>query len=351
VKRSLRRFLRRRGATDAEIDNAARHHYLTLLVLDREVFPGERKYTIGQLADRAGSDLATARTVWRAIGFPDLPDDLPAFTDADVAALRTFLHRVQTGSVFGAWTLERALPQARVLSSSLARVADAETDDLAHSIRLAREAGLDDEQLADLLAQRLDFDEISRLIDHAHRIQLRAAIWRRLAGADPSIPGSVTGAVGFVDMVGYTALSMELEVDDLAALVARFVDIAHDTAAAAGGRIVKTIGDEVMFVTDTAGAAATIALRLTERSTGDELLPQTRAGVAFGSLLSREGDYFGPVVNLASRLTELARPGQVLASDEVASALPAVAGIVARRLGSRRIRDIGRVTVFRLRRD
>jgi adenylate cyclase len=278
-----------------------------------------------------------------------LPDGLSAFTDADVAALRAFVQRIETGSVVE-WTLERALAQARVLSSSLARVADAETDDLSHSVRLAHDRGLDDEQLAELFAARLDFEGISRLIDHAHRLQLRAAVWRRLAGVGPSTPGALHGAVGFVDLVGYTALSMELDIDDLGALVGRFGDLAHDTVVAAGGRIVKTIGDEVMFVTDTATAAATIALRLTERSTGDDLLPDTRAGVASGPLLLREGDYFGPVVNLASRLTELARPGQVLASAEVSTALAPVTGVVARRVGSRRIRDIGRVEVFRLER-
>jgi adenylate cyclase len=277
LQRSLRRFLRRRGSSDLEIDNAAHHHFLTLLILDREVFPGERKYTMRELAQRADTDLDTARTAWRAIGFPDLPDDLRAFTDADVRALQAFSRRVETGSLFGGWTLERGLAQARVLSSGMARVADAETDDLAHAVGLAREAGLDDEATAAVLAERLNFAEISRLVDHVHRIHLRAAIWRRLAGVEPSSPGALIGAVGFVDMVGYTALTQELDADELGALVARFSDLAHDTVAAAGGRIVKTIGDEVMFVTDTAPSAATISLELGERAHDDELLPDTSA--------------------------------------------------------------------------
>ena len=158
----------------------------------------------------------------------------------------------------------------------------------------------------------------------------------------------MTGAVGFVDLVGYTALSQELENEDLSALVGRFGDLAHDTVVDAGGRIVKTIGDEVMFVTDTATAGASIALRLTERSIGDELLPETRAGVAYGPLLSRDGDYFGPVVNLASRLTDLAKPGEVFASQALSDALTPGSDIHARRMGTRRIRDIGRVEVRRL---
>jgi adenylate cyclase len=237
-----------------------------------------------------------------------------------------------------------------VFSSALARIADSTTDELAHTFELARAAGLDDEQLAVALAERLDFESIARLIDHAHRLQLRAAIWRRLAGVEAGTPGTVTGAIGFVDLVGFTALARDLEGDELAALVGRFSDVAHDAVVEQGGRIVKTIGDEVMFITDTPSAAASIALSLAERSAEDDLLPAVRAGAAYGQLIAREGDYFGPVVNQASRLTDVARPGEVLVSAELATALPAVAGIAARRQGARRLRDIGRVDVFRLER-
>lgn len=350
MKRGLRRFLRRRGASDADIDNAARGGYLALLVLDREILPGERKYTTEQIAAQAGTDVATARTIWRALGFPDLPDDLPAFTDADVEALRGLVERVQSPMMLD-WSLDRALAQARVLSSALARAADTETDDIAHSFAQARAAGIDDEALAEMLADRLHFEVISKLIDHAHRLQLRAAIWRRLAGGEPHGPGTVDSAVGFVDLVGYTALSQMMEDDELTQLLERFGALTHETVAAAGGRIVKTIGDEIMYITDTASTAAAIAVSLVEDTADDEVLPDVRAGVACGTLLSREGDYFGPVVNLASRLTELAKPGSVLVSAELASALAGDARFRARRIPSRKIRDIGRVEVFRLERS
>jgi len=349
VKRGLRRFLRRRGATDIEIENAASGRYLSLLVIDREVTPGERRYTLTGLAARGGTDMTTARAIWRAIGFPDLPDDLPAFTDADVATLRSFLATFANPWVLD-WSLDRALSQARVVSASLARIGDAVTDDVARSFRDARTVDLDDEQFAELLAERIDFDAIAELVGHVFRLQLRAALWRRLAGADPETPGTVSGAVGFVDLVGFTALSQELDEDEVAALVGRFGALAHDTVVGAGGRIVKTIGDEVMFVTDVPATAAWIAIRLTERSTGDELLPETRAGIASGALVSRDGDYFGPVVNLASRLTEMARPGTVLASAEVAMALEGDARFKVRRIQGRRVRDIGRVDVCRIER-
>ena len=111
MKRSLRRFLRRRGASDAEIDNAANGGYLALLVLDREVMPGAREFTSVQLAARAGTDLTTAKLVWRAIGFPDLPDDLVVFTASDAEALRAFVTRAKSGSVFN-WSLSSSCDSA-----------------------------------------------------------------------------------------------------------------------------------------------------------------------------------------------------------------------------------------------
>jgi adenylate cyclase len=347
MDRLLSRFLRRRGATNDEIERAARDGYLTLLVFDRSVLPGARQYSAVEVAARAGADLATVRSLWRAIGFPDVPDDLRAFTDADVDAVRGFVERLQAPWVYN-WNLDRALPQARVLSSALARIADAESDDIARSVDEARQAGISDETLAKLLSENFRFEDISRLVDHAHRLQLRAAIWRKLALGVPGDPGTVDVAVGFVDLVGYTAIAEGLDDRELGILVERFASIAHDTVVVAGGRIVKTIGDEVMFIADSPATAADIALRLTDASTRDPVLPETRAGIAAGTVLSREGDYFGPVVNLASRLTELAYPGTVLVSSDVATALTGDDRFVVGRLLRRRVRGIGRLDLYRL---
>ena len=347
MRRSLRRFLRRRGASPTEIEQAARDGFVALLTLDRTVVPGARRYTQAEVAAKAGTDVETARAVWRAIGFPDLPDDLPAFTDADVAALRGFTERLAQPWIYG-WTPDRALPQARITSSALARIADAESDDIVRSITEARQAGLSDEEIAARVAENLDFDELSRLLDHAHRLQLRAALWRKLAGSEPGTPGTVDATVGFVDLVGYTALAEGLDDHELAALIERFAALAHDTVVTAGGRIVKTIGDEVMFIADQPATGASIALELSAASTHDPVLPQARAGLAFGPVLSREGDYFGAVVNLASRLTRLAFPGTVLVSSDIAAALDGDERFSVRPIARQRVRGIGRLEVFRL---
>src|SRR6185295_11653842 len=139
MKRSLRRYLAKRGVSDAEIDNAARGGYLSLLVLDRGIIAGARRYTVSEIAAAAGTDVATAAAVWRAIGFPDIPDGVPAFTDSDLRTLRAFIERFDHPWLID-WSMERALAQARVASSSLARIADSIVDDVARSLRSAREA-------------------------------------------------------------------------------------------------------------------------------------------------------------------------------------------------------------------
>ena len=347
MSRALNRFLRRRGSTGAEIKSAIDGSYLSLLVLDREIMPGERRYTLGDLAERGGTDLGTARTIWRAIGFPDLADDATVFSDADVVAMRAFLQTFRAPWV-GESSLDRALPQARVLGAALARTADSVTDDIAAAFASAHELGVSDDELAEMLVERIDFDDIARLVSHVFRIQMRAALWRRLAGASADLPGTVTASVGFVDLVGYTALVNELDPDDVAALVSRFGELTHDTVVAGGGRVVKTIGDEVMFIADSVEAAAQIAVDLTVQSLRDDLLPATRAGIASGTMVSRDGDYYGPVVNLAARLTEMARPGTVLVSAEIGEALADDVHFTMRRISGRKVRDIGRVDVFRL---
>ena len=186
------------------------------------------------------------------------------------------------------------------------------------------------------------------MFDYTLRLQARDSLWRKLANEDPEAPGARVLTIGFVDLVGYTAISQQLEPHELSALVRRFEHLAFDTVAEEGGRVVKTIGDEVMFVSGDVAAAARIARRLTDRSLDDVLLPPARAGLACGSVVTREGDYFGPVVNLASRLVEIAKPGSVIASDAVHAALAENGAFAWKRIRSRRIRDIGRIDIWAL---
>jgi adenylate cyclase len=136
-----------------------------------------------------------------------------------------------------------------------------------------------------------------------------------------TVPGVTPLAVGFVDMTGYTALTRRASEAELRQVLEAFEALVTEVVGGGGGRIVKTIGDEMLFVADEPHDAAEIALRLQEGARDDERLPPLRIGVAAGPVVSRLGDVYGSTVNIASRLTSLCRPGWVLVDRVMAEEL------------------------------
>jgi adenylate cyclase len=137
-------------------------------------------------------------------------------------------------------------------------------------------------------------------------------------------------AVGFVDLVGSTALSQRLSTRELGAVLTEFENAAADTVTARGGRVIKLIGDEVLFTAPDADAGCSIALELVRHFTDHPRVPPVRTGVASGEVLLRDGDVFGPVVNLAARAVKLADPCEMVTPPAVAEA----AGLETELLGS-----------------
>lgn len=352
VNPNLEQFLLERGAAPQEIRQAEAEGWVTLLAIDRSLFGEPPKYTREEIAEQSGIAPEVSVRLWRALGFPDVPPGVPAFTEESIIVLRSLQQRVEAWFMrrndSEAEAVEALVQQVRAISGGFARVAEALSDSVVDAIEAARESGLDDEAIAELYVEYLDWESVERLFDYVLRLQMRDAVWRKLA-TDHASATRPTLAVGFLDLVGYTALSQMLEDDELGALVDRFEALTHDTVAELGGRVVKTIGDEVMFVSESPAVTAKIALRLTERTEVDQVLPDARAGLAYGSLVAREGDYYGPVVNLAHRLVELAYPGTVLASDELHDAIVDDPAFTWGRPRDRKIRDIGRVKTWPLR--
>ena len=346
MDRRLTRFLKKQGATADEITAAATDDQITLLVLDRLLVPGSPHLDAAEVSMRSGVPEETASMLWRALGFPDTPDGSESFTDESVEVLRLLTERAGTSMFSNGEDVDSLVAQVRAIGAALSRVAETLSDQIVEGVVAARAAGLDDEAVALLSADALDWKALARLNDFALRVQVRAAVLRKLltpqlgSGALPEL------TVGFVDLVGYTALSQELDGAELNALVARFEGVTYDTVARLGGRLVKTIGDEVMFVADDPAIGLQIALELTDRTHQDELLPRARAGMACGPALAREGDYYGAVVNLAHRLVEIARPQSIIVSAELAQALADHPDFAFQRLRSRRIRGIGRVEIY-----
>ena len=335
------------GCTDAEIDRAVEDDALDLLVVDRMVVPSERRMTQSQMAQTTDISIETARRFWRALGFLDVGEDDPVFTDMDIEAVRLFQSMVAMGLV----DTETAVQMARVIGSSMARIAEAEAGPGSTILMTSGDSILDADEFARQAGTSLP--AMARLLEYVWRRHLQAATRRsmlhRSRGHSPSM--SPIMAVGFADMVGFTMLSQHLGDEELAAVVARFEALAHDTVVALGGRVVKMIGDEVMFVVPTATGAASIGLSLAEAYAGDELLSDVRVALAIGPVLVQDGDFYGPVVNLASRLVGVANPGTVLASDEFRAALEnedRESAFDMRALRTRNLKDIGRIQAWKL---
>ena len=328
-------FLHAKGVSDADIERATKTGRLHLLVLEQLALPGAPRYTQQEIADLSGMSLDDLRRFWRALGFPDVGADDRAFTEHDLDVLNSV-----TGSIaMGFTNLEVAVQMTRVYGSAMARIADAEVQtrssrDLDESTRLA-------ELFA--LTGGGPLTGTATILEHVWRRHLQVAL-RRQTMSDADADRTV--AVGFCDLVGFTAMSQQLSEDELAAVVNRFEELAYDTVAAGGGRVVKMIGDEVMFVVDNPSVAAQIGIALSDAYSDEEQLSDVRVGIAYGPVLGREGDYFGPVVNLASRIVNIAFPGTVVVAPEVAEAVEGDEALEVRPLRPRWLKDIGRVPLF-----
>ena len=165
------------------------------------------------------------------------------------------------------------------------------------------------------------------VLDAFERAQRRAETARSPLASGPPADGEAEGptevvALGFVDLVGSTAWgeALSLRVQSLA--LTRFESAAWTSAVLGGGRVIKMIGDEVFFAAPSAEAACRIALEICRAAAADEVLPPARGSVGVGPATPREGDYFGPLVNLLSRLVKAGAPGQVVATEAVAAAVP-----------------------------
>ncbi|MCW2739895.1 MAG: cya [Blastococcus sp.] len=283
--------------------------------LERLLLGGPRRYTRLQVAELAGMAPERTQRLWRALGFPDASDDDPAFTDADVEALHVLSTLIDSGFVGP----ETEASIARAMGQALSRLADWQTDMLADA--LARAGGEDGPA-----ATADEAVEAARALLPRLR-QVQDYVWRRhlAANADRLLSSAGSGdrrelAVGFADLVGYTSRSRGMGGRELGKMVEDFESIAAEVIARHHGRVVKTVGDGVLFTAAGAVGAVEIGLDLPEVWGADDR-PPLRVGAAYGPVLTRLGDVYSPVVNLASRLTSLARPGTVLVDRELAQQL------------------------------
>ena len=300
--------------------------------LERLLLDGPRRYTRLQVAEMSGMAPERTLRLWRALGFPDAADDDPAFTDADIKALNVLSTLIDSGFVGP----ETEASIARAMGQALSRLADWQTDMLADVLTRDAEPGAGRGATAEeaVAAARALLPRLREVQDYVWRRHLAANADRLLAAVGPGDRREL--AVGFADLVGYTSRSRGMGGRELGAMIEDFESTAAEVIARHSGRVVKTVGDGVLFTAGTGVAAVEIGLQLPEAWGADDR-PPLRTGVAFGPVLTRLGDIYSPVVNLASRLTSLARPSTVLVDRELAQQLRGNAAY--------RVRPLKRVSV------
>jgi len=303
-----------------------------------------------QLADEVGITFDEARLRWRSLGFSAVDADVPAFTRADLEALRLTQRLLEIGVIDS----EDESALVRTLGRSFARLAEWQMG------LLAKVVDPDTMSIEELRAVMSEVTPaVESLQSYVWRRHTLAAASRLLLAAPPEEnqdeatiegeDGTVMG-VGFADIVNYTRQSRSLTRGEVGRMVDHFEARSLEIISAHDGRIIKTIGDELLFVADGPEEIARIGLELSEETHRDEDFPEVRVGLAWGPALARLGDVLGPVVNVASRLTSMARPGRVLVDRCLADELEDNEHVKLRRLRRTSVRGYSKLEPWSLRR-
>jgi adenylate cyclase len=288
--------------------------------LERAILGESPTLTRDAVADAVGVDVEQARRLWRALGFPDAGDEA-AFTDADRRALAMLLGAVEKGAI----DFDTAVRLTRAVGQTMARLADWQVATLSARVEQL-ESG--DEATGSRIGSALRLTEqvgvpFEELLVYSWRRHLAVAVSRVEAlGAKDSDLHTTRVTVGFADLVSFTALSNEMDEDRIGDMVEIFESRCADVVAARHGRIIKTLGDSVLFVSENPVRAMDIALSIVDVIGHDPRLPDVRLGLATGSVTMQLGDVFGPPVNLAARLTGVARRNRVITDAATADVLP-----------------------------
>lgn len=313
--------------------------------IEEEILGGPRRYTPAEVSERAGLEREEARRLWRALGFATVDEQDVVYTDGDVAALRA----IQELGGYGFADAELRLAVARLFGQTFSRLASYQGQLLLERAATRPDLLDSEEQLTGLVEHVVPL--LEKLQGYAWRRQLAAYVARMAAqGGGQPVSGPAPLAIGFADMSGFTSLTRKASEAELRSLLDAFESLATEIVGQRGGRIVKTIGDEVLFqATDPAGAAE-IALELLDAAAADPRLPELRAGLAYGPVVSRLGDVYGSTVNIASRLTSISRAGSVLVDRQMRDALAEDQRFRLRPRRPESVRGFHRLQSWRLRR-
>jgi class 3 adenylate cyclase len=314
---ALLEYLEAQGFSLDDMVDAERNGRLFALAGDATARSGPPVHSLRSAAALLGLPVDEVAHAWAALGLTVRDLDQRVLSEADLAGLQTW---ADMSTVIGP---NSAFGLLRVLGASMARLAEAESS--------ATRGTLPDIQL-DYTADELRTAQawaslaqvvprIGALMDAVHRQHI-ASTRSYFEAVVQNDSATVRCGVGFADLSGFTGLTERLSLPELSGLLTAFGSTASDVVHEHGGRLVKLIGDAVMWVNAEPARLAEVAAHLVAHPLAREAGIQVRAGIAFGPVLAMDGDYFGQPVNLAARLVAVAEPGQILAPAELCQVVP-----------------------------
>ncbi len=335
------------GATLEELKDAVAAGRLALLPVERALAGDGRRYTAREIAEISGVPLDLLRRFSAALGVPYTDPDEPRGTEADLEAAR----RIKTFREAGL-PEEGMMQVARTIGMGSARIAEANRE---LAIKALAQPGDSERDIALRFVAAAEFmmPLVGPTLVHAVQANMLEQIRRDVIATEDLASGDVRGTVNltvcFADLVEFTQLGEEIPAEELGLVAGRLEEMAT-AVAEPPVRLVKTIGDAAMFVSSEPAPLlrASLALIAAAEAEGDEF-PLLRAGLATGPTLPQSGDYYGRAVNLASRVTGVARPGSVVV-DEVTKNAVGEEFFKFTFIGERRLKGIeGRTKLYRAR--
>ena len=297
------------GFSFKELVDAAALERLVLLPVERALTRERPQYTSVQVAKQTALPLELLTQLWLAMGFADPGPTEIAFTEADLKAADTVAQFLSAGI-----PIEAIVRITRVMAHDASRLSETIRLVVGESLIQPGDSELDvglryaaaAEQLVPMLTPLLEY----MLAVHL-REQINSDLLTQAELAAGRFESSVPIGAGFIDVVGFTELGERIEAFELGAAASELVELTHEMIGPPV-KLIKSLGDAVLLVSPDVGALVAAGISIVETADATESLPRLRMGIAKGEAISRGGDWFGRPINLASRLTAVARPGSVL---------------------------------------
>ena len=318
ARRELLDRLHGDGFSVEDLRRAVAERRLALLPVER-LLSAEARYSAREIAEKSGLDLEFFQAQRRALGLVVPAADERAYGENDLELAKMGNQYRQVGLPD-----EDAMEVQRVLGRGMARYAESIRTLVGQTML---EGGTDENELAarlEVVSQNL-LPLAGPWLEYVFSLHMREALRQEAITAEQLQTGRLGAgrdtAVAFADLVGFTELGETIPSEELGSVAGRLSRLAEEVVEPPA-RVVKEIGDAVMLVAPEPVDLVEATLRIVEASDGAEGLPAIRAGIAYGPAVNRWGDWYGSTVNVASRLTERARPASVLTTETVHDAVP-----------------------------